>query len=209
MLIKDLQLGKLQTNCYIVSDEKTLDCVVIDPGDESNAILNYAEDLGLKIRYIFITHGHFDHTMAVNPLREATGATVYICKKDASLTPSAEHHKFFVEPGSRTEFYGEGDVIELGSLRFEIMETPGHSPGAVCIRCENVLFCGDTLFRDSCGRTDLQGGSMRTLLRSLKRLYDLPGDYEVYPGHADSTTLERERRFNYYMQYAIENSSED
>ena len=209
MLIKDFQLGRLQTNCYIVTDDNTLDCVVIDPGDESNVILNYAEEMGLHIRNIFITHGHFDHTLAVNSLREATNATVYISEKDASLTPTKEHYKFFIEPVGKTEFYGDGDVIELGSLRFEIFETPGHSPGSVCIRCENALFCGDTLFRDSCGRTDLDGGSMRTLLRSLRRIYDLPGDFEVYPGHADSTTLERERMFNYYMIYALEHSAED
>ena len=93
---------------------------------------------------------------------------------------------------------------EKGGLTFTVLETPGHSPGSVTYRCEDALFTGDTLFRDSCGRTDLPGGDMETLMGSLLKLYDLPGDYEVYPGHMDSSTLARERAFNYYMRYANE-----
>ena len=205
MLIKDFQVGALQTNCYIVTDENTLSCAVIDPGAESNVMLDYIESNGLKVRAIFITHGHFDHTMAVPEMQYATGAPVYINKKDAGAADCAAHHCYAVPEGSDTRFYAEGDEIDIDSLHFKVMETPGHSPGSVCLQCETALFCGDTLFRDSCGRTDLEGGSMREIMRSLKRLYELPGDYEVYPGHADTTTLERERRFNYYMSYAVNN----
>jgi glyoxylase-like metal-dependent hydrolase (beta-lactamase superfamily II) len=200
MLIKTLTVGQLQTNCYIVTDENTLECAVIDPGAESGRILNYLEENNLRTRCIFITHGHFDHTTAVSEVREGTGAAVFIHKNDASSGKSAAHKYCTDEDLS---FYKEGDVISVGGLAFHVLETPGHSVGSVSLQCENALFTGDTLFKSSCGRTDL-GGSMDALLQSLKRLYFLSGDFEVYPGHADATTLSRERRFNDYMKYAVE-----
>ena len=200
MLIKCLPVGQIETNCYIVTDEDTLDCAVIDPGDESNAILDYIEGNHLKPKYIFLTHGHCDHTMAVPAVHEETGAPVCMNEKDAGAV--IENAPFKFNPPADTIYYKEGDSFHVGGLTFEVIETPGHTPGGVTLRCENALFTGDTLFRDSCGRTDLTGGDMNVLLRSLKRLYDLPGDYEVYPGHMDSSTLSRERRFNYYMKYA-------
>lgn len=202
MLIKSFPLGQLETNCYIVTDEDTLECAVIDPGDESNTVLDYIEDNRLKCRYIFLTHGHFDHTMAVGAVAEGTGATVCINEKDAHADiPSAP---FRFTPPEGSVFYNEGDVFEVGSLKFQVIETPGHTPGGVTLLCEDALFTGDTLFRDSCGRTDFPGGDMNELLASLRKLCALPGDYEVYPGHMDSSTLDRERRFNYYVQYALE-----
>lgn len=201
MLIKCLPVGLYEANCYIVTDENTLECAVIDPGDESNTILNYLEDNHLKARFIFLTHGHFDHTMAVQAVHEQTGATVCMNQKDADI--AVEGAGRFTPPAD-TVWYREGDTFTVGGLRFQVLETPGHTPGGVCLLCENALFTGDTLFRESCGRTDLPGGDMEQLLRSLKRLSDLPGDYEVYPGHMDSTTMARERLFNYYLKYAGE-----
>ncbi len=198
MLIKTLTVGQIETNCYIVTDEATLQCAVIDPGDESNTILDYLEDNKLQAKYIFLTHGHFDHTTAVEPVRAETGATVCICRGDVG-----QGHYLF-DPPEGSIMYGEGDIFHVGGLTFHVMETPGHTPGGVCLICENALFTGDTLFRDSCGRTDLPGGDIGQILQSLKRLHDLPGDYEVYPGHMDSSTLDRERRFNQYMRYAVE-----
>ena len=198
MLIKCLTVGQIETNCYIVTDEDTLQCVVIDPGDESNTVLDYLEDNHLQAKYIFLTHGHFDHTMAVNTVQEETGATVCMHEKDSG----GGHYRF--EPPAGSIWYREGDEFQVGSLTFRVMETPGHTPGGVCLMCQDAIFSGDTLFRDSCGRTDLPGGDTPTQLRSLKRLYDLPGDYEVYPGHMEATTLQRERIFNYYMKYALE-----
>ena len=200
MLIKNLVVGNLATNCYIVTDESTMKCAVIDPGSDSNEILNYMEENGLKPEAILITHGHFDHVTAVPAVREETGATVYINEKDAYTGGRFDHARF--QADENTRYYSEGDTVQVGNLTFEVMETPGHSRGSVTLKCENVLFTGDTLFRDSVGRTDLEGGDMRELLRSILRLYDLQGDYEVYPGHMEASTLERERRFNYYMTYA-------
>lgn len=200
MLIKTLPVGMIETNCYVVADEDTLECAVIDPGDESNTILDYIEDRHLKPKYIFLTHGHFDHTMAVSAIHEETGAVVCMNKKDAGAV--IENAPFKFNPPADTIYYKEGDRLTVGSLTFEVLETPGHTPGGVTLKCGDALFTGDTLFCGSCGRTDLYGGDMDVLLRSLKRLADLPGNYEVYPGHMDSTTLDRERHYNYYIKYA-------
>ncbi len=201
MLIKSFELGQLMTNCYIVTDENTLECAIIDPGAHASVILDYLEENKLKAKAIFITHGHFDHTTAAENVRKATGAPIYVNKKDCMR---GEHSSMHFRAPEGTVFYSEGDEISVSGLKFKVLETPGHSPGSVTLMCEDALFTGDTLFRDSCGRTDLEGGNMSTLLASLKKLYNLEGDFDVYPGHAGSSTLERERRFNYYMQRAVE-----
>ena len=200
MLIKTLPVGQLETNCYVVSNEETLGCVVIDPGDESNRILDYLEDNHLKCEAIFLTHGHYDHTGAVEAVMEETGAPVYICPRDDAHTTGDPHYSYMLPEGGR--YYDDGDVLRFAGLSFQILAVPGHTAGGVAIVCEDALFTGDTLFRGSCGRTDLPGGDMEEEFRSLKRLCDLPGDYEVYPGHMDSSSLERERNFNYYCREA-------
>ena len=200
MLIKTLPVGMLDTNCYIVTDEKTRECAIIDPGAESNTILDYVESNKLKPVAIFLTHGHFDHHMALYSVMEATGAPVYINELDANADGRRVSH--MIDTDNRLSWYAEGDVMKVGNLKFTVMDTPGHSPGSVTLKCDSVLFTGDTLFRDSCGRTDLSGGNMELLMKSLRRLSALDGDFEVYPGHADSSTLSRERSFNYYMKQA-------
>jgi hydroxyacylglutathione hydrolase len=200
MLIKTLPVGQLETNCYVVTDEKSLICAVIDPGDESNTILDYLEDNHLKCTHILITHGHYDHTMAVSAVKEATGAEVYMNEKDAHADLQSASLKY--NPPAGTHFYKDGDTVDVGGLHFTVLETPGHSAGSVCLICEDAIFSGDTLFQGSCGRTDFPGSDPNAMLSSLKRLYALEGDYEVYPGHMDSTTLSRERAHNYYMRLA-------
>ncbi len=200
MLIKTLEVGQMGTNCYVAIDETTMICAVIDPGDEVNTIMDYLEDNKLKCKYIFITHGHYDHTMAVNDLAAETGATV--CIHDADTKVQVGSAPFAFSPPDGSVLYSEGAVMQVGLLDFEVIETPGHSPGSVVLKCENALFTGDTLFRDSCGRTDLPGGDMDTLMRSLKKLASLKGDFEVYPGHMGSSTLNYEREHNYYMSYS-------
>ena len=202
MLIKCFSVGQLGTNCYVVTDEKTLACAVIDPGAESGTILNYIDDNGLRPQAIFITHGHYDHTGAVASVYEATGATVYIHALDVNADGVDDELRY--RGGSELSFYKEGDVIPVGKLEFHVMETPGHSRGSVTLRCEDALFTGDTLFRGSCGRTDFPGSSAVAMIGSLRRLDSLEGDYEVYPGHMDSTSLERERRFNPFVLDAME-----
>lgn len=201
MLIKTLPVGQLETNCYIVTNEKTLECVVIDPGDESNVILNYLEDNKLKCTAVMLTHGHYDHIGAVRQVLSETGAQFYMNEKDAD--DPLVNGMPTLKPPAGSIFFDDGDVIETAGLRFDIIATPGHTRGGVTIRCENALFTGDTLFRGSCGRVDLPGSSMEDEMRSLKKLCALEGDYEVYPGHMDSTTLEKERMFNYYCRMAM------
>ena len=201
MLIKTIPVGQLETNCYVVTDEKTLDCAVIDPGDESNAILDYLEENRLHCRAILLTHGHFDHVGAAQAVSEETGAPVYMNRLDDRDERQDPHFPFHLPQGGH--YYGEGDAVEVSSLRFEVLATPGHTPGGVSLRCGDALFTGDTLFRGSCGRTDLPGGDMDEQLRSLKKLCSLEGDYEVYPGHMDASSLARERLFNYYCRQAM------
>ena len=197
MLIKCLPVGHLMTNCYIVTDETTLECAVVDPGDESNTILWYLEDNHLTCRAILLTHGHYDHVGAVDTLHEETGAPVYIHEADDGNALTFDGYVYTAPAGS--VHYKEGDTVTVGSLVFRVLETPGHTPGGVTLQVEDALFTGDTLFNGSCGRTDMPGGDMEQELRSLAKLAALPGDYEVYPGHMDSSTLDFERRFNPYL----------
>lgn len=199
MNIKTIPVGQYETNCYVVINEETLECVVIDPGDESNSIMDYIEGNRLTCRAILLTHGHFDHVGAVNEVRDQTGCAVYINKRDAGQDGDGMLFKM-PEDG---RYYDDGDVVTEAGLSFKVIATPGHTPGSVSLICGEALFSGDTLFRGSCGRTDLPGGDMDAEMRSLKKLCELEGDYEVYPGHMDATTLERERRFNYYCREAL------
>lgn len=201
MHIKTLTVGPIETNCYILTDENSKDCAVIDPGDEANYILDYLETNGLTPRCLLLTHAHGDHIGAVAELLEETEAILYMSEKDNGVAIGAGEQAWLAPDGTR--FYKEGDVVEVGALSIRVMETPGHTPGCVCLICNDAIFSGDTLFRDSCGRTDFAASDTDAILRSLKRLAQLPGDYEVFPGHMSSTTLERERRYNYFMRMAM------
>ena len=200
MLIKCIPVGNLEANCYVVTDEESLACAIIDPGDEVNSIMDYIEENKLAVQAIFLTHGHFDHTGAAIDVAEETGAVIWINREDAAVGGERSMYKFSAPEG--TLFYADGDVIEVGALKFRVMETPGHSRGSVTLKCEDALFTGDTLFAGECGRADLPGGDFETLMASLRRLGDIPGNYEVWPGHMDPSTLDIEKANNYYMRYA-------
>jgi len=200
MLIKTLPVGMLETNCYIVTDEDSKECAIIDPGADSNTILDYIESNKLKPVAIFMTHGHYDHHMALDEVIDATGAPAYI--HESEINRSGQHARHKLNDNGKLTYYDEGDVIKVGSLEFHVIKTPGHSTGSVTLICQDAIFTGDTLFRGDCGRTDLEGGDDDIMMQSLKRLSELDGDYEVYPGHAESSTLSYERSFNRYMRYA-------
>ena len=193
--IHTLALGAYQTNCYLVWGEDSQTCVVIDPGYNPETVLAEAKLLGKEIAAILLTHGHFDHVGGVKELAAETDCKVYLCPEDLAMPP-----QMTAGPLYYTDTYGEGDFVEAAGLSFKVLHTPGHTPGSVCLACENALFSGDTLFWGSCGRTDLPGGNWATIQKSLKRLADLSGDYDVYPGHGDATKLSFERNFNPYMQ---------
>ena len=193
--IHTLALGAYQTNCYLVWGEDSPSCVVIDPGYEPETVLDEVKKLGKEISAILLTHGHFDHVGGVKDIVAETGCKVYLCDADLSMPP-----QMTAGPLYYTNTYGDGSFVEEAGLSFKVLHTPGHTPGSVCLMCENVLFSGDTLFWGSCGRTDLPGGSWSTIQASLKRLAELPGDYDVYPGHGDATKLSFERNFNPYLR---------
>ena len=205
MKISALPVGGLGTNCYILEDEGSRQAAVIDPGDEAGRILARVEQDGVKVKYILLTHGHYDHTTAVPELHEALpDADIYIHQADSlgaggRLFPLANQVEELL-------LYDEGDTLPLGALTIEVMSTPGHSLGSVVLRVGDVLFTGDTLFAGSCGRTDLRGGDYGQMMDSLKRLGQLEGDFRVLPGHDVSSTLERERQTNYYMKEAMSRS---
>ena len=201
MLIKTLPVGHFETNCYVVTDENTLECAVIDPGAEANTILDYIEDKKLNCTAGMLTHAHFDHIGALEDVLAETGAALYVNRKEEG--GSVPGFGSFKAPEGAV-FYGEGDTVKVGSLEFKVMETPGHTPGGVTLICGDAIFSGDTLFRGSCGRTDFPGGDMKLELQSLKRIAALEGDYDVYPGHDLSTRLSIERAYNPYMRHAIE-----
>jgi len=195
MNIKTLPLGAYQTNCYMVWADTADTCVVIDPGYEADTVLLEARRLGKTIAAILLTHGHFDHVGAVRDIAAETDCQVYLCQEDLSMPPQMTAGSLYY-----TNTYGEGDRLELASLTFQVLHTPGHTPGSVCLCCEDAIFSGDTLFWGSCGRTDLPGGSWAAIRASLKRLGEIPGDFDVYPGHGDATRLSFERKMNPYMQ---------
>ena len=202
MEVKVLQVGPIGTNCYILEDEKARAAAIIDPGDEAGRILQVIEADGVDVKYILLTHGHYDHTTAVPQLHKALPqAEIYIHRADANGAGSQLFPLAGQIPGLK--FYDEGDTLALGDMTIQVLHTPGHSKGSVTLKVGDVLFCGDTLFAGSCGRTDLAGGSYAEIMASLKKLGQLPGDYHVCPGHDVTSTLERERRSNPFLREAM------
>ena len=202
MKVSVMQVGPIGTNCYFLQDEESGLMAIIDPGDDWDRILHQVKKAEGEVKYILLTHGHYDHTTAVPDLVKALpGVQVYIHQADANgagsqLFPLAAQ----VEDLNN---YDEGDTLSLGSLTIEVLHTPGHSKGSVTLKVGDVLFTGDTLFCGSCGRTDLRGGSYEQIMQSLKRLGELKGDFHVCPGHEATSTLERERRSNPFLMEAM------
>ena len=187
MKVRTLTLGDFQTNCYLVSDENGA-TAVIDPGYEPETILARAAQEQLQIAAILLTHGHFDHVGGVKAVADAARCPVWMNEKDRALPSWVTNGELYYTDG-----YKDGVTVQVGKLFFTVLETPGHTPGSVCLRCENTLFSGDTLFAGSYGRTDLPGGSMAELRESLRRLAAIPENLTVLPGHGGATTLDRER----------------
>ena len=207
MEISVVRRGQLGTNCYIFRTEGAYKCGVVDPGDQGEQVARWLVDKGLEAEAVLLTHGHFDHILGIPGLREEwPDLPVYCHPADLGGGDSA---RIFGENYPTVRSYGditpykEGDVINVAGIDVEVLETPGHTPGSVTLRAEDVLFTGDTLFAGSMGRTDLPGGDEAVIMRSLKRLGQLEGDYLVLPGHEGRSTLERERETNYCLKAAM------
>ena len=198
-----LPLGAYQTNTYIVHADGSKTCAVIDPGYEAEAILAEVRSLGLTVEAILLTHGHFDHVGAVEKIVEKTGCDLWMSEGDWFLFPNPVTSYFYPIANCdfcEVNFCEDGGTISAGGLTFRVLATPGHTRGSVCYLCEDALFSGDTLFAGSCGRTDLPGGSHKTILQSLSLLARLEDNCTVYPGHGESTTLAEEKMYNPYMK---------
>lgn len=206
MIIEVLPVGNLEANCCIIGCEETRQAAVVDPGDEVERVLERLGNLGLKVSAIILTHGHADHIGGVGQLKKATNAPVLIHALDSDmLTNPAKNLSAWI--GEQLEFkpadrlLEDKDIIQVGKLTLEVLHTPGHTPGGICLLSGEHVFTGDTLFAQSIGRSDFPGGSHTTLINSIKtKLLILPEDTKVYPGHGPSTTVSKEKRLNPFLQ---------
>lgn len=204
--VDSLALGPVSANTYIVTDDATGETAVIDAGACTDELLDKLKDK--SVRYILLTHGHYDHILGVPALKAHTGAEVLIHKADADCFWDTEKslasfdHSFSQTPMKADRLLSDGDEIHLGDTVLSVLHTPGHTKGGVCYidYQDRLIFSGDTLFCLTAGRTDFPGGSFEELMASLITLRNLPGDYIVYPGHNRATTLEHERVRNRYMR---------
>ena len=197
------KFGSMDNNCSLIIDEKTNQSALVDCNEFSQKMIDMIGDTNLK--YILLTHGHFDHIIGVKSVKEKYGAQVVISKEDEPMLNSAKLSLavFCNAPQNNVDadiIVKDGDEITLGKTKIKVMATPGHTSGSVCYIAENCIFSGDTLFYCSCGRTDFPSGSPEQMRSSLQKLKALDGDYKVYTGHNNLTTLDFERKNNPYMK---------
>ncbi|WP_066637822.1 MBL fold metallo-hydrolase [Desulfolucanica intricata] len=205
MVFEGFSVGMMAANCYIIGCEETKEACVIDPGDEDKKILSKLEKHGLNCRYIILTHGHVDHIGALGDVQKATGAKVLIHKDDADMLTSPGKNLSSLM-GGRLQFAApdreltDGDIIKVGKIKLEVIHTPGHTPGGICLKVDHFLITGDTLFAGSVGRSDFPGGSHEQLIASIKnKLLRFPDDTMVFPGHGPESNIGSEKQSNPFL----------
>lgn len=205
MKIYKFSVGALSTNSYLCVDEATQKAFITDPGGNADRLLSAIKDKNAVLEYVILTHGHFDHILALNEIIAETGARVLIHGLDAGmlLDPSLSLLSRFstrdVKFSAADRLLCDGDVITLGSSEIKVIHTPGHTPGSICLLVGNDLISGDTLFRESIGRSDFPGGDFATLLSSLQKIAKVNVKGKIYPGHGMSTTMAHELEYNTYL----------
>lgn len=207
MFLDCLCVGMLATNCYILAPDKRAPAVVIDPAGEVKSIVSRLHKAELECVAILCTHGHVDHVAGAGPLSDAVGAPVFIHAADAGALASPRTKLIGIAGGvlstrpRQVRYLEDGDKVEAGDLALEVLHTPGHTLGGLSFYLPGYLFCGDLIFQGSIGRTDLKGGSLQTLLRSVaEKVWGLPDDTRVMPGHGPATTLGEEKAHNPFLR---------
>ncbi len=200
--VKSAVFGSLENNCYLITDAETKISALVDCTEDSQKMRDFIKNADIK--YILLTHGHFDHICGVKAVKELTGAQVVISKEDEPMLSSSKESlaAFCGACHNNTSadiIVSDGDVLTLGNTIINVISTPGHTKGGLCYICDGNIFSGDTLFFCSCGRTDFPGGSEQEILNSLKKISQLDGNLNVYPGHDRPSTLDFERANNPYM----------
>lgn len=204
MKIKKYSLGQLQTNCYFIIDEEN-NCLIIDPADEANFLLEEIQINRLKVLAILATHGHFDHLLAIGEIQKSINIPLYISKKDFFLIDRLKERAAYflgyqpniIQP--ITVNYLTDKKFIISNFKLQILKTPGHTPGSVCfyLKKEKILFSGDTLLRNAVGRYDFSYSSKNDLIKSLKKIISLPEEVVVYPGHGEKTTIKLAKNYLY------------
>ena len=202
MIIKQYIAGPIDANNYLVADEVSKEAVLIDCSDRTQKLIDDVKELGLKVKHILFTHGHFDHVMGANIMKEELNTEVLGSEKDLEQTDLTKTILQsmgipLIEDPKYDRFIDENSKLNIGDIEIKVIETPGHTEGGLCYLIEDKLFSGDTLFKNCVGRTDLPGGSFAKLENSVKNvLYKLDDMTQVFPGHGDITTIAYEKKFN-------------
>ncbi len=199
MKIKRIPAGVYAANCYIIVDEETKTCVVMDPGGDAEDLIKDIKNTDAEVKYILLTHGHADHTEAAVELKEEFKAPLCISAEDYKMVENSEF--MYGNIGGKIDKYiSEGDILNVGTMAIKCIHTPGHTPGGVCFLFEDSVFTGDTLFAGSIGRTDFAGGDFETIIKSIKdKLMILPDEIKVFPGHGPESSIGKERMHNPFL----------
>ena len=205
MKINSIVVSEFQTNCYVYWNEKTSRGIIIDPGDEADKIFKFISENNINIDYILLTHAHIDHISAVKNIKEITDAKTFLHKDDLTLYKNLKkqgelYGMILDDPPEIDKFIKDGDNIKFEDLTINVIHTPGHSPGRVCFKNKDILFSGDTLFNLGIGRTDLWGGSLTEINKSItEKLFSLDDEIIVYPGHGPKTDIGYEKMNNPFV----------